>query len=366
MIDIRNLTIQLPGFAVTDINLHVRRGEFFTLIGPTGSGKTLVLESLAGLAPKGTGNMLVHGRDIANLPPEHRKVSLVYQDHSLFPHLTVLDNVTYGQRYHGIDARTGKREALELLERLGLSRVINRKPDRLSGGEKQRVSIARALACHPRVLLLMSHVITGPTVPAELRQLSKNCIRHSLTSHVTHDFVDALTLADRAAVIRNGRIEQAGDVIDIFRQPATPFVAEFVGMANVLPACFHNGQCSFAGHTVLLDKKPDWNEGYVAFRPEDILVSQTNRFPEDWCTLRGSLTELTALDFIGPHKYNATTKSSPLPSINSQLWNTRQIIMRYTSVSPSHICTSCRLKQFQSDPNFLFFFKKRPPQEYKL
>nr|WP_321255582.1 ABC transporter ATP-binding protein [uncultured Pseudodesulfovibrio sp.] len=300
MIDIRNLTIQLPGFAVTDINLHVRRGEFFTLIGPTGSGKTLVLESLAGLAPKGTGNMLVHGRDIANLPPEHRKVSLVYQDHSLFPHLTVLDNVTYGQRYHGIDARTGKREALELLERLGLSRVINRKPDRLSGGEKQRVSIARALACHPRVLLLDEPMSSlDPQFRAELRQTLKELHQDTgLTIlMVTHDFVDALTLADRAAVIRNGRIEQAGDVIDIFRQPATPFVAEFVGMANVLPACFHNGQCSFAGHTVLLDKKPDWNEGYVAFRPEDILVSQTNRFPEDWCTLRGSLTRIDRIGF---------------------------------------------------------------------
>lgn len=300
MIDIRNLTIQLPGFAVTDINLHVRRGEFFTLIGPTGSGKTLVLESLAGLAPKGTGNMLVHGRDIATLPPERREVSLVYQDHSLFPHLTVLDNVTYGQRYHGIDARTGKREALELLERLGLSRVINRKPDRLSGGEKQRVSIARALACHPRVLLLDEPMSSlDPQFRAELRQTLKELHQDTgLTIlMVTHDFVDALTLADRAAVIRNGRIEQAGDVTDIFRQPATPFVAEFVGMANVLPACFHNGQCSFAGHTVSLDRKPDWNEGYVAFRPEDILVSQTNRFPEDWCTLRGNVTRIDRIGF---------------------------------------------------------------------
>jgi len=300
MIDIRNLTIQLPGFAVTDINLHVRRGEFFTLIGPTGSGKTLVLESLAGLAPKGTGSMLVHGRDISKLPPERRKVSLVYQDHSLFPHLTVLDNVTYGQRYHGIDARTGKREAHDLLERLGLSRVANRKPDRLSGGEKQRVSIARALACHPRVLLLDEPMSSlDPQFRAELRQTLKELHRDTgLTIlMVTHDFVDALTLADRAAVIRNGRLEQAGDVTDIFRQPATPFVAEFVGMANVLPACFHNGQCSFAGHTVSLDRKPDWNEGYVAFRPEDILVSQTNRFPENWCTLRGAVTRIDRIGF---------------------------------------------------------------------
>ncbi|NDV18498.1 ATP-binding cassette domain-containing protein [Pseudodesulfovibrio sp. JC047] len=300
MIDIRNLSIQFPGFAISDVSLHVHPGEFFTLIGPTGSGKTLVLESLAGLAPKGTGELIVHGRDIANLPPEKRTVSLVYQDHSLFPHLNVLENVTYGQRYHGIDATTGKKEALALLDRLGLSRVVNRKPDKLSGGEKQRVSIARALACHPSVLLLDEPMSSlDPQFRAEFRHTLKE-LHHDtgLTIlMVTHDFVDALTLADRAAVIRNGRLEQTGDVTDIFRQPASPFVAEFVGMANVLPASFKNGHCSFAGHTVTVDTPPQWNEGYVAFRPEDILVSMNRRFPDEWCTFEGNLTRIDRIGF---------------------------------------------------------------------
>ena len=292
MIDIRGLSIRLPGFALRDVDLTVGDGEFFALIGPTGSGKTLVLESLAGLAPRGTGQLLVSGRDVAGLPPERRGVSLVYQDHSLFPHMTVLDNVTFGQRYHGIDAGTGRKEALALLDRLGLERVAGRKPERLSGGEKQRVSIARALACRPSVLLLDEPMSSlDPQFRAELRQSLKALHRDTgLTIlMVTHDFVDALTLADRAAVIHQGRIEQIGSVSDIFRQPATPFTARFVGMANVLPATFENGQCRFAGHVVSLDGQPGWHRGYVAFRPEDILVRREAGFPDNWCSLPGRI-----------------------------------------------------------------------------
>lgn len=292
MIDIRDLNIRLPGFAVRDVNLTVGQGEFFALIGPTGSGKTLILESLAGLAPKGTGQLLLSGRDVAGLPPERRGVSLVYQDHSLFPHMSVLSNVTYGQRYHGIDSRTGEAEAFALLDRLGLARVADRKPERLSGGEKQRVSIARALACRPSVLLLDEPMSSlDPQFRAELRQTLKTLHRETgLTIiMVTHDFVDALTLADRGAVIRDGRIEQTGTVTDIFRQPATPATARFVGMANVLPATFEQGCCRFAGNTVDLDVRPDWPEGYVAFRPEDILVRHQCDFPDDWCSLPGRI-----------------------------------------------------------------------------
>lgn len=295
MIRIENLGIELPGFAVQDVNLRVEPGEFFTLIGPTGSGKTLVLESVAGLAPKCSGRILINGEDITHMPPERRAVSLVYQDHSLFPHLTVLQNVTYGQRYQGIGRREGESEACMLLEQLGLSRVTDRRPDKLSGGEKQRVSIARALACRPRVLLLDEPLSSlDPQFRADLRQTLKSLHRETglTVLMVTHDFVDALTLSDRAAVIRAGKLEQVGSVADIFRQPATPFVAEFVGMTNVLPATFGNGCCSFAGHEVPLTVMPDWREGFAALRPEDVAVACGNDFPGDWCVFKGVVGRL--------------------------------------------------------------------------
>ncbi|SNR90898.1 tungstate/molybdate transport system ATP-binding protein [Humidesulfovibrio mexicanus] len=248
MIHIQDVCVELPGFCVQDVNLHIQPGEFFTLIGPTGSGKTVLLENLAGLVPATRGRIRISGRDVTALPPEKRAVSLVYQDHSLFPHLTVLENVAYGQRYQDIDAETGRKEAFQLLDRLGLVQHAHRKPLTLSGGEKQRVSIARALACHPKLLLLDEPLSAlDPQFKAGLRQELKALHRDTglTVLMVTHDFLDAFTLADRAGVMHNGRLEQVGTVKEIFRRPATPFVAEFVGMAKILFATFQENQSLF-------------------------------------------------------------------------------------------------------------------------
>lgn len=295
MIRIENLDIQLPGFAVSGIDLHVPKGGFFALMGPTGSGKTLVLESVAGVAPPCTGRITVHGRDITRLPPERRNVSLVYQDHALFPHLTVLENATYGQRYHGMDAREGRAEAGLLLERLGMAHLMDRKPGNLSGGEKQRVSIARALACRPDVVLLDEPLSSlDPQFRSDLRLCLKELHQDMGTTFlmVTHDFVDAMTLADHAAVIRDGRLEQTGSVSGIFRKPATPFVARFVGMTNVFPAFYRDSTCRFCGQSVPLDSAPGWQEGHAALRPEDVSVLGKEKPPRDWCVLQGRLERI--------------------------------------------------------------------------
>ena len=300
MIHVQGLCINLSGFSVRGVDLDIQPGEFFTLIGPTGSGKTLVLESIAGLVPISAGRIVINGLDVTNLPPEKRAVSLVYQDHSLFPHLSVLQNVTYGQRYQGINPKTGREEALRLLDRLGLARHVDRKPTNLSGGEKQRVAIARALACRPNVLLLDEPLSSlDPQFRAGLRQELKALHQDSglTVLMVTHDFVDAFTLAQRAGVLRGGQLEQVGTVSDIFRQPSTPFVAEFVGMTNVLPATFHGNRCLFAGQEVALETPPPWRTGFAALHPDDIAVSRTNDFPEDWCVFPGSITRVDHVGF---------------------------------------------------------------------
>jgi len=342
MIHIQGLCIDLPGFAVQGVDLHIQPGEFFTLIGPTGSGKTLVLESLAGLVPMSAGRITINGRDVTDLPPEKRAVSLVYQDHSLFPHLSVLQNVTYGQRYQGIDQETGRKEALRLLDRLGLARHVDRKPVNLSGGEKQRVSIARALACRPNVLLLDEPLSSlDPQFRAGLRQELKALHRDSglTVLMVTHDFVDAFTLAQRAGVIRDGQLEQVGTVSDIFRQPATPFVAEFVGMANVLPATFHGNRCLFAGHEVVLETPPPWCTGFAALHPEDLAVSHTNDFPEDWCVFQGAVTRIDHVGFQWTAQIQCadqaiTASVSKLIAIDDQLQNTPEVFLGF---SRSHL-----------------------------
>lgn len=300
MIRIEHLCIDLPGFSVRDVNLHVERGGFYALMGPTGSGKTLVMESVAGLAPPGTGRILINDRDVTSLPPEERNISLVYQDHSLFPHLTVLQNVTFGQPYHGISRTEGKRHARELLARLEMLDKSERKPTHLSGGEKQRVSIARALACKPDVVLLDEPLSSlDPQFRDDLRKTLKQLHQELGITFlmVTHDFVDALTLADRAAVIRNGALEQSDTVATIFRHPATAEVARFVGMSNIFPAVFKGNNCVCFEQSIPMNQAPGWEKGYAALRPEDVCILKDNEARDGWHPLEGRIRRVTRQGF---------------------------------------------------------------------
>ena len=296
MIRLTDVRMALPGFTLDNVSLHVGKGEFFALMGSTGSGKTLVLETIAGLTRLDGGTVEIGGRDVTGLPPEQRKVSLVYQDHALFPHLTVLQNVMYGQRYHGIDREQGRKEARALLAMLGLGDKEKRMPARLSGGEKQRTALARALACRPDVVLLDEPLSSlDPQFRDELRRTFKDVHRDTGATFlmVTHDFIDALTLADRAAVIKDGRLQQQGAVADIFRHPATPFVAAFTGMTNVFPATCDGRTCRFAGAGFDgLPRLPKWEKGYAAIRPEDVFVGSRADFPAQWCVLDGTVERL--------------------------------------------------------------------------
>lgn len=290
MIRVDSLGLCFGGFCLRDVSFDVAPGEFFALMGPTGSGKTLILESIAGLVDQARGGIRIAGQRVDGLPPERRNVSLVYQDNALFPHLSVLDNVTYGQRYHGIAEDQGRRMALELLERLGLSHVAGRLPLNLSGGEKQRVSLARALACKPDVVLLDEPLSSlDPQFRGDLRATLKELHRHSGLTFlmVTHDFVDALTLADRAAVVRAGRLEQVGAVSDVFRKPATAFVAGFVGMKNIFPV-EGLGECRL-GKGERFAASVATVPGHVALRPEDVFVSLHDAAAPERISLPGTL-----------------------------------------------------------------------------
>ncbi len=301
MIRIRDLRLDFPGFTLGPASLHVEAGSFFALMGPTGSGKTLLLESLAGLIKRQQGRIEIAGRDVTALPPERRGLGLVYQDNALFPHMTVLDNIVYGQRYHGVEAAEGKKLALELADMLRISPLLKRRPSGLSGGEKQRTAIARALACRPGVVLLDEPLSSlDPQFREGLRKNLKEV--HAATGAVffmvTHDFTDALTLADHAAVIHKGKIEQAASTLDIFHKPATTFIAEFVGMGNIFPSTYDQGFFRFAGVSAPrpADCAPG-REGCVALRPEDVHVSTNGAPPEDWISLPGKVESVTRQGF---------------------------------------------------------------------
>ncbi len=233
MIRIENLCVRLPDFSLDRINLHVADGEFFILLGPTGAGKTVLLESVAGLVPVSSGRIHLNGRNVTHLCPEKRGVGIVYQDSALFPHLTVKDNIRYGLRYQKDSPDKAPMKFDPLVEALGIGHLLHRNATTLSGGEKQRVALARALIVAPALLLLDEPLSAlDPNFREEIRDILKDLHRNTGVTilMVTHDFAEARYLAQHIAVINNGRLEQTGTVDAVFLKPATAFTARFVGM----------------------------------------------------------------------------------------------------------------------------------------
>lgn len=298
MIELHNLHLQLPGFALQNVQLSVEQGECFALLGPTGSGKSLVLETIAGLVRPTEGRVFVDGHDVTRLAPEERNVGLVYQDHALFPHLSVEENIRFGLRYKRLPRQQSEERFLWLVSLLGLDRLLKRRTERLSGGEKQRVSLARALMVEPKVLLLDEPLSAlDPAFREEVRNALKELHQELGITFllVTHDFSEALYLAQRVGVIRQGQLEQVDRTFKVFQQPATPFVAQFVGMKNIFEAVVENGHCRFAG---LHCPTPEAHEGfhgkgYAALRPEDARLARPGEgVPHDWARFPGILREI--------------------------------------------------------------------------
>jgi molybdate/tungstate transport system ATP-binding protein len=305
MIRIDNLCVSLPDFSLDEINLHVAGGEFFVLLGPTGAGKTVLLESVAGLIPVAGGRICLDGRDVTHLSPEKRGVGIVYQDSALFPHLTVKDNIRYGLRYQTDSSAKGPTKFDPLVDALGIGHLLHRNVTTLSGGEKQRVALARALIVAPTLLLLDEPLSAlDPNFREEIREVLKDLHRNTGVTilMVTHDFAEARYLAQHIAVINNGCIEQTGTVDAVFLKPATPFTARFVGMHNLYEATIDIHQVVIGGHRFELKEKADADHHFLAFRPEDVqlhrcegLNGQTNALSGTVCRMahQGVLVEVT-------------------------------------------------------------------------
>lgn len=227
-----------------ELDIAINEGEFISLIGPSGSGKTTTLRIIAGLETPTTGRVTIGGQDITYLQPNQRDFSMVFQHFALFPHLDVFQNVAYGLRIRGMKKAEQERLVLPMLERVGLRQFATRKPSELSGGQRQRVGIARALVVKPRLLLLDEPTGSLDTklklaMQTELKALHKES---GLTFiHVTHNQSEALALADRVYVMNDGHIEQQGSPIEMYRYPATRFVADFVGRNNLIDGEIENG-----------------------------------------------------------------------------------------------------------------------------
>jgi len=276
MIEIRGLKVHLGEFRLKDIDLSIDDGSFFVLMGPTGAGKTVLLEAIAGLVPVLGGSIAIGGRDMTRLPPEKRGVGIMYQDYALFPHLTVAHNITFGLRYKRHDRRSAEKRLGQLVDDLDIGNLLLRHPETLSGGELQRVALARALMVEPRVILLDEPLSALDQIfREEIRSLLKQIHRSSRITFfmVTHDFSEALTLATKAAIMNNGAIVQTGTIRDIFQRPSSSFVADFVGMKNIFPAAFNGTTARVGTLSVEVPHAHHNSSGNIAVRPEDIVIS---------------------------------------------------------------------------------------------
>ncbi|WP_104167109.1 ABC transporter ATP-binding protein [Cryobacterium sp. N22] len=269
--------------ALTEFDLTLQAGELVALLGPSGSGKTTALRVLAGLESCDDGRILINGDDVSGLPTSRRDMGMVFQSYSLFPHLSAGENVEFGLRMRRVPSIERRERAAAALALVGLDAHYGRFAHELSGGQQQRVALARALVTRPRVLLLDEPL---SALDAKVRVQLRDQIRRIQTElgittlFVTHDQDEALAVADRVAVMRDGRIEQVGTPEELYTRPATPFIADFVGLSNRLPGVVRHGFAEVHGVVLpLLDPSHADGPVRVFVRPEDLTLATAGTSP---------------------------------------------------------------------------------------
>lgn len=290
-----------------NITFHVAEGEALVLLGASGSGKTTILRIIAGLEQPYTGNIILHNKDVTELPARERGVGVIFQSYALFPKMTVEKNIGYGLRIRHRPRKEVKKTVNELLELVQLQEHRKKYPSQLSGGQQQRVAIARTLAYKPEVLLFDEpfgalDAQTRGHLRREIRALLKKVNVPAI--FITHDQEEALELGDRIAVINVGQIEQIGTPYQVYNNPATEYVANFLGTANILEGVFRKDKVEIgAAHIPALVEGERFRDGQVVklvFRPEDVSLSKTATLPEGHACLASGIVEQTS--FVGAYE----------------------------------------------------------------
>ena len=277
MLIIDSVSKDLGEFRLKDVSLSVEDSEYFIILGPTGAGKTILLETIAGIYGPDSGRIILNDRDITSVPAKDRNIGMVYQDYMLFPHLTVEENIGFGLKSRRADPDFIRGKVQESAELLNISHLLHRHPGTLSGGEQQRTAIARALVMEPDALLLDEplsalDVKTRESLRGELARI------HDATGttiiHITHNFEEVFDLADRVAVMHRGGVVQVGTPEEIFRRPNSDFVADFVGMENLFRGEGSPGGTVTVGGIRIRVENGMSGPVSLAVRPEDILISR--------------------------------------------------------------------------------------------
>jgi len=318
MIKIEDLTILFDTFKIVDLDIQIEEGGFHFLLGPTGSGKTLILESIIGLRKPKRGRIWVGDREVQGLPPERRGISYVPQDLALFPHLKVKENILYGIRARELDMKVYEAYVQNLVEVMRIEHLLERYPAHLSGGEKKRVALLRALAPKPK-LVLLDEPLSGldPSIKVDIQHLLKNLHTsfHTTTLCVTHDFEEAYFLGDGITIFIDGEVEQVGKRDDVFLKPQSKKVAQFLGAKNLYRAkVLRNEESSqrltlginglqFSIPTSLVqDKMEVGKEVDLFIKPEEVMIIREGKLVKD--SLKQNIIEGRILDITDKERYH--------------------------------------------------------------
>lgn len=330
MIRIENLTILFESFKVETLNIQIEEGEFHFLLGPTGSGKTLILESIMGLHKPKQGRIWIGEREVQDLPPEKREISYVPQDLALFPHLSVKENILFGIRARNLEMKIHEEYVRSLVEVMRIGHLLERFPANLSGGEKKRVALIRALAPKPN-LLLLDEPLSGldPSIKIDIQHLLKNLhiSIHPTTLCVTHDFEEAYFLGDGMTIFIDGKVEQVGKRDDVFLRPKSKKVAQFLGAKNLYRAKVLKKEESL--HRLILginglrfsvplslsqDRIEVGKEVDLFIRPEEVMIIREEKPVKD--SLKRNIFEGEIVDIADKGRYhlvNLQTMEGKIP-----------------------------------------------------
>lgn len=301
MITLEKVSHEWGDFSLKNVTLSVNEGEYFIILGPTAAGKTLILETIAGFYIPREGGIFLNEKNITHIPPEKRNIGFVYQDYSLFPHMTVEENIAFGLKMRKNPKREVETRVQNVMDSMRISHLKGRFPSTLSGGEQQRVALARALVIDPDALLLDEPLSaldprTQESLREELKRIHK--VRGTTTIHVTHDQDEALTLADRIGVIMNGKVVQVDTPYKVFNEPVNEEIASFVGVENIIEGKIISSENGVAlveirNYQIHALSNLTGGEVNVFVRPENIILSKGKLESSARNSISGTITNVT-------------------------------------------------------------------------
>jgi ABC-type Fe3+/spermidine/putrescine transport system ATPase subunit len=304
MLRLININRRLGDFALKDINLEVPEGQYYVLLGRSGAGKTQLLELIAGLECPDTGKIILDGEDITGQRIQNRKVGIVFQDYAVFPHMNVFNNIAYPLRARKEDAKNISAKVVKAATDMNIMHILERNTEKLSGGELQRVALARTLITAPRLLLLDEPLSSLDTsLKDDLKRLLRNLNKSGQTIiHVTHDYGDAISLAKRVGVIHNGKIIQEGSVDEVFNNPSNRFVARYAGIRNFFKVNISGTNGQMTGITerkskFVLNTTSPGNDNLMMIKNDSLRISTEHPADADVNVFRGRVCEIIPSEY---------------------------------------------------------------------